>query len=60
MSQSKRRVDILKNMLLIVPILLAICPAASQAQPSASERMVARLQQIASEVRAQVPPASTP
>ena len=42
-------------MLLIVLLLLALCPAASRAQPSASERMVARLRQIASEVRAQVP-----
>ena len=42
-------------MLLIVSILLALCPAASQAQQSASARMVARLQQIASEVRTQVP-----
>ena len=42
-------------MLLIVSILLALCPAASQAQQSASERMVARLRQIASEVRTQVP-----
>ena len=42
-------------MLLIVLILLALYPAASRAQPSASERMAARLRQIASEVRAQVP-----
>ena len=38
-------------MLLIVSILLALCPAASQAQQSASARMAARLRQIASEVR---------
>ena len=38
-------------MLAIVLILLALYPAASQAQPSASERMAARLRQIASEAR---------
>ena len=42
-------------MILIVSILLALCSAASQAQQSASERMAARLQQLACEVRAQVP-----
>ena len=42
-------------MLLMVLILLALYPASPQAQQSASARMVARLQQIASEVRAQVP-----
>ena len=42
-------------MILIVLLLLVLCPAASQAQPSASERMAARLRQLASEVRAQVP-----
>lgn len=41
-------------MILIVLLLLALYPAASRAQPSASERMAARLRQIASEVRAQV------
>ena len=42
-------------MILIVLLLLALFPAASQAQQSASERMAARLRQIASEIRAQVP-----
>ena len=42
-------------MILIVLLLLALYPAASQAQQSASERMAARLRQLASEVRAQVP-----
>ena len=42
-------------MILIVLLLLALYPAPSQAQPSASERMAARLRQIASEGRAQVP-----
>lgn len=42
-------------MLLIVLFFLALCPAASRAQPSASERMAARLRQSASQVRAQVP-----
>ena len=42
-------------MILIVLLLLALYPAAPQAQQSASERMAARLRQLASEVRAQVP-----
>ena len=42
-------------MILILLLLLALSPAPSQAQPSASERMAARLRQIASQVCAQVP-----
>ncbi|MYI61468.1 MAG: hypothetical protein F4105_07345, partial [Gemmatimonadetes bacterium] len=42
-------------MIPIVLLLLALFPAPSQAQLSTSERMAARLRQLASEVRAQVP-----